>query len=165
MTLPNHQKIPVSGGGTVYQSYPIPTQKIPPQQTPLLNSDGTISAIWYRFLFAPWFSNTDKNGNQTGQVRADNANFNTITLGGVSVPIPTKGSVIPVSPPGTGNAYVAPSSGTLLVSNGTVTAAYFSRDGLINIPLNLPVGPVPMSAGDTVSVVYTVAPTFNFVPY
>ena len=163
MSTPNHQQIHIPGGGTVYSSYPTPASKIPPQQTPLLNPDGTMVAAWYRFLFAPWFSNADKIGNQTGYARADNIVCNTLTLNGTVVPPPTGSSPITITTPVSGSDYTATQQGTLIVYGGTVTSANFIRGTVV--PLNVPLGPIPMSVGDNIAVFYTAAPTFTFIPY
>jgi nucleoid-associated protein YgaU len=60
-------------------------------------------------------------------------------------------------------SYQANENGTVILSNGTVSAINLIR-GLITIPLSL-VRPliIPISIGDTVKVTYSVAPTFQFL--
>lgn len=59
--------------------------------------------------------------------------------------------------------YTAPSAGHVLVSGGTVSAISLTR-GRTTIATGMTSGFVPVSAGDAVTVTYTVAPAVTFLP-
>lgn len=59
-------------------------------------------------------------------------------------------------------SYTATSSGTVLVSGGTVSAIDLGRNGAFT-NVGVIAGAVPVSDGDVVRVTYTVAPTMTFV--
>jgi hypothetical protein len=60
--------------------------------------------------------------------------------------------------------YVAQQKGFLIVSGGTVSLIQFSRDGVSNYTTGQTSGAIPVSAGDSLIVTYTVLPTVTFVP-
>ncbi len=57
--------------------------------------------------------------------------------------------------------YTATTRGAVAVSGGTVSAASLTRGSAVTLPI---AGLFPVSAGDTITVTYTVAPTMTFVP-
>lgn len=61
-------------------------------------------------------------------------------------------------------SFVAPQRGFLIVSGGTVSLIQFSRDGSTNYTTGLTAGCFSLSAGDTLIINYSVAPTVTFVP-
>ncbi|KVD81920.1 hypothetical protein WS62_23475 [Burkholderia sp. ABCPW 14] len=61
-------------------------------------------------------------------------------------------------------AYTAQAAGTVVISGGTVSAVTLKRGSPAAISVGETAGVVPVSAGDIVTVTYTVAPTMDFVP-
>jgi hypothetical protein len=57
--------------------------------------------------------------------------------------------------------FTASASGRVLISGGTVTNVHLIRGG---VSIVVPAGFVPVSQGDAVAVVYTVAPSVWFIP-
>jgi hypothetical protein len=60
-------------------------------------------------------------------------------------------------------AYTAPASGSVLLRGGTVTFTDLIR-GPSPLPLGMTSGLIPVAAGDTLVVTYTVAPSMFFIP-
>jgi hypothetical protein len=60
-------------------------------------------------------------------------------------------------------SYTAPDNGSLMLTGGTVTAISLVR-GRDPVPLDAGLHALPMSAGDTVLVAYSVAPVMVFLP-
>jgi hypothetical protein len=60
-------------------------------------------------------------------------------------------------------AYTASDGGSLMVTGGSVTAISIVR-GRNPIPVDAGLRALPMSAGDTVMIAYSVAPTLVFLP-
>jgi hypothetical protein len=69
--------------------------------------------------------------------------------------------VVPVQ--GSPAAYTAPDNGSLMLTGGTVTAISIVR-GRDPVPVDAGLRALPMSAGDTVIVSFSVAPTLVFLP-
>lgn len=59
-------------------------------------------------------------------------------------------------------AVVARDPGTLAIKGGTLSALAFARNG-VAIPLDM-AALVPVEAGDTITITYSVAPTVHFIP-
>lgn len=76
-----------------------------------------------------------------------------------SAAAPISAVVVGASP----TSFTAIDPGTLSVQAGTVSTVTLTRGGT-TITLGLTAGLVPMSAGDKVTITYTVAPTLNFIP-
>lgn len=60
--------------------------------------------------------------------------------------------------------YTAQQKGFVIVQGGTVSLIQFSRGGVTNYTTGQTSGTIPLSAGDSVIITYTVAPTVTFVP-
>ena len=76
---------------------------------------------------------------------------------------PVPGAIVAVTPTGSPFAYVATAPGTLSVAGGTVSNISITR-GATTVSLGLLAGLVPVSAGDTITTTYAVAPTMAFIP-
>jgi hypothetical protein len=74
------------------------------------------------------------------------------------------GPIVPVQPTASPFSFQAPSRGSLAVSGGTVSAILLSRGRVSGVNIGFTNGPVPMAAGDTVSITFSAAPTINFIP-
>ena len=61
--------------------------------------------------------------------------------------------------------YIAPISGTLIVSGGGLSNVQFSRDGITFFPTGSFRGMFPLSAGDNLRVTYIAPPTLVFIPF
>lgn len=67
----------------------------------------------------------------------------------------------PLKPTGSPFSYTANSVGNFLITGGTVTSASMIRNGVtLAIPNS---GFIPLSAGDSVKITYSVPPTLTFV--
>lgn len=60
-------------------------------------------------------------------------------------------------------AFTANATGHLLVTGGTVASLSLSR-ARVTVATGLTSGFVPMSAGDVVTITYSVSPTVSFIP-
>lgn len=69
--------------------------------------------------------------------------------------------IMPVSPGPSPWTYEATTIGNLSVQGGTVSSKVLTR-GSVSVSMTGTL--LPMAAGDTVTVTYTVAPTVNFIP-
>lgn len=108
----------------------------PGTNAPLLDANGNITPIWFRFFLSLW--------NRTGASQVDR----------------TPGSVTVGSSP---FDYVAKQDGTLFISGGGVSGVTLSRKGQI-APVGSHYAPIPMTAGDTVTLTFSATPTVWFVP-
>jgi hypothetical protein len=61
-------------------------------------------------------------------------------------------------------SFVAPQRGFVIVDGGAVVLIQFSRNGTTNYTTGQTQGVFPVSAGDTLIIRYTTAPTVTFVP-
>lgn len=57
-------------------------------------------------------------------------------------------------------AYMAPTTGTLVINGGTVSLINYTRSG-VNVTMTG--GVIPISSGDTVTVTYSVVPSMTFI--
>lgn len=60
--------------------------------------------------------------------------------------------------------YQSTSKGFMIVQGGTVSLIQFSRDGVKNYNTGLTNGIIPLAQGDSILVIYSVAPSLTWVP-
>ncbi len=80
-------------------------------------------------------------------------------LGGSGATLPA----VAVTPDGSPFLYSSDISGSLVITNGTVSEISIVR-GSTNAVTGQTFGAIPMLRGDTVAVTYTIAPTIYFLP-
>ena len=78
------------------------------------------------------------------------------------VPVRNSAATVAITPGASPYSYMAPSSGVVVVSGGTVSEIALNRGA--DVVTGLLVGAVPTRGGDVVKVTYAVAPTMTFFP-
>lgn len=114
---------------------------IPPSNVPFLDSNGNVSTVWWQYLLTLF----NRTGGTTGA-----------SPGGPPVSVTLGSSPL---------QFEAPADGTFFVSGGGVTSVQLSRGGSKNFNTGQFYAPVPMSAGDTVTMSFiSPPPTVTFLP-
>jgi hypothetical protein len=61
------------------------------------------------------------------------------------------------------DTYIVEEDGVLIVNGGTVSQIDYTRNATA-VPVGVVAGPIPVLAGDSITITYAVAPTVTFLP-